>query len=433
MNIFRVWEPPIWKVGLAHLAFWSDFSRPMGALYYLPLFKLAEFNPVPYHVVRLVLLLANTWIFYCLALSLSRSWWIATLAAVPIAYHAGLAYLAYSGAFIYDILCGGFYFAALLYYVRLRRSKNPPRIAHIAAFLGLYLCALNSKEMAVTLPVVVLAYELLFKSRNARFGAVLIAAAMTAIYILGKTGPGSLTDIDAYRPVFTWARFAESNIRFLNTMFYTDLFTIQRVFLLWFVMFCVGVRQLRRPLPDPRWLFLWVWVVVTPLPITFLPDRGGPMLYIVLAGWAMLAVLSLRVLARRIARNIVFTGIPRKAIMLVTLAGCVAVYVHGTRRQDRSVWSEYMSIGRDTRELIGEFRKVNIRPAAGSRVLFLNDPFPNRWVTFFTASLVWKDPSLDIQLQQQSRLQPEEIAGMDYIFDFVDNHLIVVKSLPSRL
>ena len=119
--------------------------------------------------------------------------------------------------------------------------------------------------------------------------------------------------------------------------------------------------------------------------------------------------------------------------MLVTLAGCVAVYVQATRRQDRSVWSEYLSIGSDTRELIGEFRKVNIQPAAGSRILFLNDPFPNRWVTFFTASLVWKDPSLNIQLQQQSHLKPEEIERMDYIFDFVDNRLIVLRPLSAPL
>jgi len=115
--------------------------------------------------------------------------------------------------------------------------------------------------------------------------------------------------------------------------------------------------------------------------------------------------------------------------MLVALAGCVAVYVHETRRKDRSVWSEYMAIGSDTRDLVGEFRKINIRPVAGSRILFLNDPFPNRWVTAFTASLTWKDPSLDIQLQQQSHLKPEEIAGMDYVFDFVDNHLVVLKPL----
>jgi hypothetical protein len=195
MNIYRVWLPPVWKVGLAHLMFWSDFVRPMGAIYYLPLFKLAGFNPVPYNAVRLVLLLANTAIFYFLAKSLSRSWWIATFAAIPIAYHAGLAYLAYSGAFIYDILCGTFYFAGLLYYVTLRRRDTPLRVPHLAVLLVLYLCALNSKEMAVSFPVILLAYELLFKGRKAKFMPVAIAAAITAIFIFGKTGSGSLTDL----------------------------------------------------------------------------------------------------------------------------------------------------------------------------------------------------------------------------------------------
>ncbi|MBZ5632921.1 MAG: hypothetical protein LAO55_07300 [Acidobacteriia bacterium] len=433
MNIYRVWDPPLWKVGLAQLMFWSDFIRPMSAIYYLPLFKVAGFNPIPYNVVRLLLLLANTAIFYYLARSLSRSRWVATLAAVPIAYHAGLAYLAYSGSFIYDILCGGFYFAALLYYVRLRRSETPLRIPHFCVFLGLYICALNSKEMAVTFPVVVLAYELLFKGRNARFGPVLIAAAVTAIFILGKTGHGSLTDMEAYRPVFTWARFAESNTRYLNTIFYTDWFTMQRVLLVWAVVLFAGVRQLRLSRPDPRWLFLWVWVVVTPLPITFLPDRGGAMLYIVLAGWAMLAVLSLRGLARRIARDIVFKGIPRKATMLVALAGCVAAYVHETQRKDRPSMSYELANGQDTRQLVDEFKRINIRPAAGSRILFLNHPFPNNWVTFFVATLVWQDRSLDIQLQKQVHLSPKEIEGMDYIFDFVDDHFIVRKPLSPPL
>jgi hypothetical protein len=434
MNIYRVWDPPLWKVGLAHLIFWSDFIRPMGVIYYLPLFKLAGFNPIPYNVVRFLFLLIDTFIFYYLARSLTRSWWVATLAAVPIAYHAGLAYLAFSGSFIYDILCGGFYFVSLLYYVRLRRSETPLRIKHFCVFLGLYLCALNSKEMAVTFPVVVLAYELLFKGRKATFGPVLIAILMTAIYILGKTGPGSLTDMEGYRPVFTWARFAGSNTRFLNTIFYTNLFNIQRVLLLWAAVLYVGVRQLRLPRPDPRWLFLWVWVIVTPLPITFLPDRGGPMLYIPLAGWAMLAVLSLRSVARLIARDIVFKGVPRKVMMMLALAGCVAAYIHETRRKDKPLMNSYRANGQDTRELVDELRRINIRPAAGSRILFLNDPFPNSWTTFFAATLLWNDRSLDIYLQQQRHLKPEEIAGMDYIFDFVDNHFILNKKpVPARL
>jgi hypothetical protein len=428
MNLYRVWDPPLWKVVLAQLMFWSDFNRPMSAIYYLPLFHFAEFNQTPYAAVRLVLLLVNAAIFYSLAKSLSRSWWIATLATLPVAYHAGLAFLVYSGSFIYDILCGSFYFAALLYYVRLR-DRGPLRIPHLAVFLALYICALDSKEMAVTLPVLVLAYELFFKGRHAKFVPVLIAAAITAIYIFGKTGHGTLTDMEAYRPVFTWARFAESNIRYLNSIFYTKLFTIQGVLLLWSVLLYIGLRQMRLPLPDPRWLFLWVWVVVTPLPIAFLPLRGGPMLYVVLPGWAMLAALTCRSLARRISRDIIFKGIPRRAIMLLALAGCLTAYVHETWRRDRLDREIDLSIGGDTRELVNGLRAINIQPAAGSRILFLNDPFPKWWTTFFAASLLWEDPTLEIYLQNQVHLKPEDIGHMDYIVDFVDNHFIVRKPL----
>jgi hypothetical protein len=125
MNIFGYWDPPFWKVFLAQLAFWSKFYRPMGAVYYLPLYRIFGLNPVPYNLVRLLLLAAITAVFYALAKRISGSWWIATLAALPISYHAGMTFLAYRGSFIYDILCAGFYFAALLYYLHWRKSDAP--------------------------------------------------------------------------------------------------------------------------------------------------------------------------------------------------------------------------------------------------------------------------------------------------------------------
>ena len=124
MNIYGVWHPPLWKVVLADVAFWSSFVRPMAALYYLPLFHFFKLDPVPYSVVRIVMLGVNTVVFYKLARALSGSWWVAVLAAFPVAYQANLGNLAFDGAFIYDVLCGGFFFAALLYYVHARRGRE---------------------------------------------------------------------------------------------------------------------------------------------------------------------------------------------------------------------------------------------------------------------------------------------------------------------
>src|ERR1035438_6824920 len=57
MNWYGYWQPPVWKVILANIFFWSKFVRPMGALYYLPLHALFGANPVPFNIIRLLLLL----------------------------------------------------------------------------------------------------------------------------------------------------------------------------------------------------------------------------------------------------------------------------------------------------------------------------------------------------------------------------------------
>ncbi len=295
MNLYTYWAPPVWKTMLANVTFWSHFTRPMAVVYYLPLYRTFGLNATPYNLVRNAILLVNVTLFYQLAFCVSRSRWVALLAAFPIAYHAALGYLAWGGAYIYDALCGGFYFAALLYYIRARKGGRRLGLRQACLFLLLYILALDSKEMAVTLPVLVLAYELLFqklardlRGLRAQFLPTLISGAVTLVFILGKTGHGSLTDLEAYRPVFTWARFSESNIHLLNELFYTNTFTMRSVVALWVLLFAAGLLRFR----DPRWMFLWVWVMVTPLPIVFLPGRGGPQQYIVVAGWSIAVALA---------------------------------------------------------------------------------------------------------------------------------------------
>jgi hypothetical protein len=416
MNIFGYWDPPFWKVVLAQLAFWSKFYRPMGAVYYLPLYEIFGLNPVPYNVVRLLLLAANTTLFYVLAKRITSSWWIATLAALPVSYHAGMTFLAYRGSFIYDILCAGFYFAALLYYLRQRKSDAPLNVPQTLLFLILYICALNSKEMAVSLPVLILAYELLFHRSRPRLITVLIAVAITVIYITGKAvGPGTLTELESYRPVFTWTRFVESNTRFLNTLFYTELFTTGRLLILWSAILLFAALKWRWR--DPRWMFLWLWVVVTPLPIAFLPARGGAMLYIPAAGWALLTAMVLRALARRVS----------KKAMPVVLVALAVLYAVETRKLEREQVAATLASGAELKRFISSLNSLGFRPRERSRIVFLNDPFPDGYATEFAAYLVWNDHSLDISLERQVHLPPDGIAGMDYIFDFVDERLVVHK------
>jgi hypothetical protein len=102
------------------------------------------------------------------------------------------------------VLCGFFYFAALTYYVHIRERGLALQAGQLLGFQAPYVMALNCKEMAVTLPVIVLIYEFFTSPGWTDWKAFLrwirtyaapslSAGLLTVFYIYGKThGSGSL-------------------------------------------------------------------------------------------------------------------------------------------------------------------------------------------------------------------------------------------------
>src|SRR5438477_5291038 len=296
MNLYFYWFPGAFRSIRANFCFWSISypQRPAGALYYLPLYHLFSLDALPYRIVQISILAVTIPVFFYLARLLSGSRAVAFLAALAMCYHVHLAYLAFGGSFIYDVLCGFFYFAALSYYVRIRERGVALSAGQLAIFLGLYLCALNSKEMAVSLPVIVVIYEALkcprrnewkqFALHNWSVAApALTAGLVTAIFIYAELNSAySLAHLEAYRPVFTWHRFTLTNAHFINELLYDSASRIGRAVLVaWPVVFLYAFWRRDRLLQ-----LMAFWVVITPLPLAFIPARGGAMLYIVLFGWA---------------------------------------------------------------------------------------------------------------------------------------------------
>jgi hypothetical protein len=141
MNLYSYWQPSLGKIVQANVFFWSHFTRPGAALYYLPLYRVFGLNVVPYNFVRNLLLLVNTGLFYLLAFRLLRSRWVALLAALPIAYHANLGYLAWGGAFIYDVLCRHVLLRGLVVLPPVQKSGATRNPADLCLSCALYLCA----------------------------------------------------------------------------------------------------------------------------------------------------------------------------------------------------------------------------------------------------------------------------------------------------
>ena len=446
MNLYFYWFPGVFRSIRANFCFWSISypQRPAGALYYLPLYHFFSLDPLPYRIVQIGVLAATIPIFFYLARLLSGSRTVAFLVTLAMCYHQELANLLFSGSFIYDVLCGFFYFAALTYYVRIREQGVALHAGQLAIFLALYLCALNSKEMAVSLPVIVFIYEVLkyprihdwkqFALRNWSVAVpTLIAGLVTAIFIYAKlTSPYSLAHLEAYRPVFSWHRFTLTNAHFINELLYDSAFRIGRAALIaWPVVFLYAFWRRDRLLQ-----LMAFWVVITPLPLAFIPARGGAMLYIVLFGWAMIVARMLEEVIGLVGR-VVRLSAPRTAMLrtLATAAVAVALAVFTQWQSHRfNRTRDLVSSGQKSLHVIQAFRSLNLQPPPGSAILLKPKTrfYQNPYYPAFVASLVWNDRSLHVHVAGQQQLTQEEIANMNYVISFNEFSTQLVRVAESN-
>src|SRR5215470_6033815 len=74
MNLYKYAQKSGPAVILDNVFFWSPAYRPLGALFYLPLYKLFGLNPLPYRVVCFAILGVNLALLFrfCVRLSGSR-------------------------------------------------------------------------------------------------------------------------------------------------------------------------------------------------------------------------------------------------------------------------------------------------------------------------------------------------------------------------
>lgn len=483
MNMYFYWQPGMIRSLWANVCFWTDFYRPAGALYYLPLYHFFLLNPEPYRIVQVCIVAASIPIIYWLSRLLTVSRMVAFLAAIILSYHADLANLVFRGAYIYDALCGLFYFAALAYYIHIRETARYLRPIQLGIFLLLYICALNSKEMAVTLPVIALMYEVLrcrrvvewkvFVRRNWRAAVPpLLGGVLTAAYIYGKThGTNSMIEHDAYRPLYSWHTFVASNAQFVSELrFHHRPLFPAALLLLWAAVFVYAFMRRDRFLQ-----LMAFWVVLVPLPIAFIhPIRGGACLYLLLFGWAIIfAKLASDVITLIskcstsigagvgvVATTSAIVGAaathrprgvaigasigaaigacatilpPRKfrAFAMAVLVFTVAIVTQWENQRLGRIQGIFAR-GQITLHAIELFRSLELHPVPGSNILLKSTfPFKNGWTPLFIASLVWNDHSLHIWVDGKNELSPQQIANMSYVISLTESEARLLRGPES--
>ena len=146
-GLWRIWFSPsaieneahYWP--LVYTTFWLEH-------------KLWGFDPTGYHIVNVLLHLANTLLLWHLLrrLAVPGAWVVAAVFAVHPLHVDSVAWVIERK----DVLSGLFYLAAVLTYMRFAEQSNPRRYA---CSLALYAAGLLSKSIVVTLPVALLIWH----------------------------------------------------------------------------------------------------------------------------------------------------------------------------------------------------------------------------------------------------------------------------------
>jgi hypothetical protein len=424
----------------------SASFRPFPTLFYRAAFNFSGFNLFPLRVLLLAVMGLNVLLTYLFARRLSASREVGILAAFLGAYNANLTFFYFNTGMLYDIFCFFFYFSALVFYLRIRQAGRLLRWYELVAFCALYVLVLDSKELGVSLPVVIAAWELLINPPAFRLAALVrwqyrellpvwVTGLMTAAFIWGRVlGKGGLSEIGGYTMGISPAVYLKNTARFLNELVYAEsLFDAPRTLTLLLLLLAVAALTRSGILG-----VCWVFFVVGVAPVAFIPERGLIAVWLPTTGLLVTAALlavSLRdaILTRlRAAR-----WKPAGQMLLFALTAWFMIKAHPDSRLLFEAWQpEYSSI-REVRESF-----LRLCPSMGpkSTVLIVKDPLNETFSTPFLIHLLYRDSSIIINQLFRFEKPPErqQWAGYNYIFDVVDGKLVRLnpaeyapKSLPG--
>jgi hypothetical protein len=348
------------------------------------------------------------------------------------AYHTSFAHLYFDTGFIYDVFCYCFYFTTLLVYLRRRQANRFPGWGTTAACCVLYICALDSKEMALTLPVFLLAYECLHHPPRALGDLVrwlrdegrgtLTLGAVTLIFLAGRAlGPGSLIAQAAYRPKIRPAQFMLTSRVFLQELFLQRVhFTSVRILVLWSVLLAIAWASCSRTLR-----FAWLFLMLAPIPVAFILPRGAPQYYVALFGWALYGAAALEGARGWLARRTHF-NVPGAAVFGAVMLMLYPFYKAGG-------WSNVTSVaieGETMRRAAGQLQELRpcLRPKA--RLYFFNDPVEPQWDNLvYLVHLSYRDRTLVVDRFKRAGHRPDdhELATYDAVFDYKGGRFIELE------
>ena len=298
MNLHYYWSRGWPRLIKGTLLFWSSYLRPGGGLFYMSIYGLWGFHPLPFRIAACILLAMDFVLLAVIVRQLTESRWAALLALAVIGINPDFSAAYFETGTIYDILAYVFFWGAFAWYVRVRHAGRFPGAGQLTLLLVMFVAALDTKEISVTLPVAVALYEIVWRApcsvdirrlwqwirREGRFAA--IGAVFDVAYILGKRyGPESLWNVGPYRPHYSVAAYFQSLAHYLKDLIYRPVnITAWKMAGLLAIMAVLAAISRRRCL-------IWGlgFILAGILPLAFIDGRMGFAYLVPSVGWAVYA------------------------------------------------------------------------------------------------------------------------------------------------
>lgn len=446
MNLHRYMEQGFAGVVQSILFFWSTAFRPLGGLFYLTIYNIFGFDPLPFRFVCFVFLIVNQYLAYRFIVTLSRSRATGVLAALLFCYHAWFVDLYYSSGTVYDLLCFFFYFSAFIYYLRFRETGRST-FKNWAIFVALYICALDSKEMAVTLPLFIAVYEAIFHTPRCSLAGLrrwivdngagfLTSGLVTIPYVLGKLLlKGSLVENPAFALNISPTVFLDRFHLYLNPLFYQDhVFRDPNTIQLLLIMLIFALWRRNRHL-----LFAWFYILLSGLPVFFMAHCAAFFMYIPSVGWALYIAGAIMELGRILEWFLlkVFGGkMSGKNIMnfwQVSAFLVISVFLMTVHpAESRKTFNQFRSIQQPVGKVMDDLDRLQLNLPRGSRIYFANDPFPaSNGNLLFLVRLYYHDMTLEIGRGKPGAVMPAKRIRYQAALDYRNGHLVEIPLPPE--
>ncbi len=327
-------------------------------------------------------------------------------------------------------LCFFFYFGALTWYVHNRSHGRDMGARKIAVLLCLFLMAVNSKEIGLSLPVALLGYELLWHPPGAsktswlrgRARAGLAVSLLAVLYLAGKFfGQGVMNSHAAYRPTLSVGLYMENYAAYLARWSY-GLLRVSRGNMPYVLAAVILLSIAAR-----RRAMIWaaIMIPVAILPLAFIPVRAGYAFYVPAVFWAVWLAETCAALVQW-----VFGRFPRyllAARVAVLLAAACLLPLHVRMFRDPlAVVHDDQNANRRYHDQL-----LSVLPAVppGARLLVVNDPYPaGGFDASFLIRLTYEDLTLRIDRARFPWLAKRKFQPSDYdiALDFVDGRFVVL-------